>query len=88
MAVSWIESSSDDELAVYLPQLVQVSPLHAINQIPLLVLISCSWSEVAIFEIVLSVQALKFECHLKNALVMFLLSRALGNVNIAHYLYW
>nr|XP_023665064.1 phosphatidylinositol 4-phosphate 3-kinase C2 domain-containing subunit alpha [Paramormyrops kingsleyae]XP_023665072.1 phosphatidylinositol 4-phosphate 3-kinase C2 domain-containing subunit alpha [Paramormyrops kingsleyae] len=55
VAVSWIESSSDDELAVYLPQLVQ---------------------------------ALKFECHLKNALVIFLLSRALGNVNIAHYLYW
>lgn len=34
------------------------------------------------------VQALKFECHLKNALVMFLLSRAQGNINIAHYLYW
>uniref|UniRef100_A0A8C7T4T2 Phosphatidylinositol 4-phosphate 3-kinase C2 domain-containing subunit alpha n=1 Tax=Oncorhynchus mykiss TaxID=8022 RepID=A0A8C7T4T2_ONCMY len=55
VAVSWIESSSDDELADYLPQLVQ---------------------------------ALKFECHLKNALVMFLLSRAQGNVSIAHYLYW
>ncbi|XP_062402676.1 phosphatidylinositol 4-phosphate 3-kinase C2 domain-containing subunit alpha [Sardina pilchardus] len=55
VAVSWIESSSDDELADYLPQLVQ---------------------------------ALKFESHLKNALVMFLLSRAQGNVNIAHYLYW
>ncbi|XP_051512306.1 phosphatidylinositol 4-phosphate 3-kinase C2 domain-containing subunit alpha-like [Myxocyprinus asiaticus] len=55
VAVSWIESSSDDELADYLPQLVQ---------------------------------AVKFECHLNNALVMFLLSRALGNVNIAHYLYW
>ncbi|XP_049429216.1 phosphatidylinositol 4-phosphate 3-kinase C2 domain-containing subunit alpha [Epinephelus fuscoguttatus] len=55
VAVSWIEKSSDDELADYLPQLVQ---------------------------------ALKFECHLKNALVMFLLSRALGNINIAHYLYW
>ncbi|KAJ8271475.1 hypothetical protein COCON_G00103340 [Conger conger] len=34
------------------------------------------------------VQALKFECHLKNALVMFLLSRAQGNINIAHHLYW
>uniref|UniRef100_A0A8C1UIG6 Phosphatidylinositol-4-phosphate 3-kinase, catalytic subunit type 2 alpha n=1 Tax=Cyprinus carpio TaxID=7962 RepID=A0A8C1UIG6_CYPCA len=33
-------------------------------------------------------QAVKFECHLNNALVIFLLSRALGNVNIAHYLYW
>ncbi|KAF3706201.1 Phosphatidylinositol 4-phosphate 3-kinase C2 domain-containing subunit alpha [Channa argus] len=55
VAVSWIEKSSDDELAGYLPQLVQ---------------------------------ALKFECHLKNALVMFLLSRAEGNINIAHYLYW
>ncbi|KAK2894798.1 hypothetical protein Q8A67_012027 [Cirrhinus molitorella] len=55
VAVSWIESSSDDELADYLPQLVQ---------------------------------AVKFECHLTNALVNFLLSRALGNINIAHYLYW
>ncbi|XP_075996874.1 phosphatidylinositol 4-phosphate 3-kinase C2 domain-containing subunit alpha [Genypterus blacodes] len=55
VAVSWIAKSSDDELADYLPQLVQ---------------------------------ALKFECHLKNALVLFLLSRALGNINIAHYLYW
>uniref|UniRef100_A0A673A5T9 Phosphatidylinositol 4-phosphate 3-kinase C2 domain-containing subunit alpha n=1 Tax=Sphaeramia orbicularis TaxID=375764 RepID=A0A673A5T9_9TELE len=55
VAVSWIEKSSDDELADYLPQLVQ---------------------------------ALKFECHLKSALVMFLLSRAQGNINIAHYLYW
>lgn len=36
----------------------------------------------------LFLQALKFECHLKNALVMFLLSRAQGNINIAHYLYW
>uniref|UniRef100_A0A4W5JBR1 Phosphatidylinositol-4-phosphate 3-kinase catalytic subunit type 2 alpha n=1 Tax=Hucho hucho TaxID=62062 RepID=A0A4W5JBR1_9TELE len=55
VAVSWIESTSDDELADYLPQLVQ---------------------------------ALKFECHLKNALVIFLLSRAQANVSIAHYLYW
>ncbi|KAM4573740.1 phosphatidylinositol 4-phosphate 3-kinase C2 domain-containing subunit alpha [Odontesthes bonariensis] len=55
VAVGWIEESSDDELADYLPQLVQ---------------------------------ALKFECHLKNALVVFLLSRAQGNINIAHYLYW
>lgn len=55
VAVSWIEKSSDDQLADYLPQLVQ---------------------------------AIKFECHLKNALVMFLLSRAQGNINIAHYLYW
>uniref|UniRef100_A0AAX7U192 Phosphatidylinositol-4-phosphate 3-kinase n=1 Tax=Astatotilapia calliptera TaxID=8154 RepID=A0AAX7U192_ASTCA len=54
VAVSWIEKSSDDQLADYLPQ-----------------------------------SALKyFECHLKNALVMFLLSRAQGNINIAHYLYW
>ncbi|XP_065139171.1 phosphatidylinositol 4-phosphate 3-kinase C2 domain-containing subunit alpha [Paramisgurnus dabryanus] len=55
VAVSWIESSSDDELADYLPQLVQ---------------------------------AVKFESRLNSALVMFLLSRALGNINIAHYLYW
>ncbi|XP_015239976.1 PREDICTED: phosphatidylinositol 4-phosphate 3-kinase C2 domain-containing subunit alpha [Cyprinodon variegatus] len=55
VAVSWIEKSSDDELADYLPQLVQ---------------------------------AIKFECHLNNALVMFMLSRAQGNINIAHYLYW
>ncbi|XP_056454460.1 phosphatidylinositol 4-phosphate 3-kinase C2 domain-containing subunit alpha isoform X2 [Gadus chalcogrammus] len=55
VAVGWIEVSTDDELADYLPQLVQ---------------------------------ALKFECHLKNALVMALLSRAQGNINIAHYLYW
>uniref|UniRef100_A0A3B3VTG1 Phosphatidylinositol 4-phosphate 3-kinase C2 domain-containing subunit alpha n=1 Tax=Poecilia latipinna TaxID=48699 RepID=A0A3B3VTG1_9TELE len=55
VAVSWIEKSSDDELADYLPQLVQ---------------------------------AIKFECHLNNALVLFLLSRAQGNINITHYLYW
>uniref|UniRef100_A0AAV2KXY1 Phosphatidylinositol-4-phosphate 3-kinase n=1 Tax=Knipowitschia caucasica TaxID=637954 RepID=A0AAV2KXY1_KNICA len=34
------------------------------------------------------VQALKFECRLKNALVLMLLKRALGHVGIAHYLYW
>ncbi|XP_072290570.1 phosphatidylinositol 4-phosphate 3-kinase C2 domain-containing subunit alpha [Eucyclogobius newberryi] len=34
------------------------------------------------------VQALKFECGLKNALVLLLLSRALGNISVAHYLYW
>ncbi|KAJ8396685.1 hypothetical protein AAFF_G00015230 [Aldrovandia affinis] len=55
VAVGWIASSSDDELAVYLPQLVQ---------------------------------AVKFECHLKNAAVMLLLSRAQGNISIAYYLYW
>ncbi|XP_041074619.1 phosphatidylinositol 4-phosphate 3-kinase C2 domain-containing subunit alpha-like [Polyodon spathula] len=55
VAVTWIEHLSDDELADYLPQLVQ---------------------------------ALKFECYLHNALVMLLLSRALGNIHIAHYLYW
>ncbi|KAK6472842.1 phosphatidylinositol 4-phosphate 3-kinase C2 domain-containing subunit alpha-like isoform X1 [Huso huso] len=55
VAVTWIERLSDDELADYLPQLVQ---------------------------------ALKFECYLNNALVMLLLSRALGSIHIAHYLYW
>ncbi|XP_078537168.1 phosphatidylinositol 4-phosphate 3-kinase C2 domain-containing subunit alpha [Lissotriton helveticus] len=34
------------------------------------------------------VQALKYEIYLDNALVRFLLSRALGNIRIAHYLYW
>ncbi|XP_039596720.1 phosphatidylinositol 4-phosphate 3-kinase C2 domain-containing subunit alpha [Polypterus senegalus] len=34
------------------------------------------------------VQALKFECYLKNALVIFLMSRALQNIHISHYLYW
>ncbi|KAM4721293.1 phosphatidylinositol 4-phosphate 3-kinase C2 domain-containing subunit alpha [Rhinophrynus dorsalis] len=34
------------------------------------------------------VQALKFELYLDNALVRFLLTRALGNIRIAHYLYW
>ncbi|XP_028842597.1 phosphatidylinositol 4-phosphate 3-kinase C2 domain-containing subunit alpha [Denticeps clupeoides] len=55
VAVSWLESISNDELTDYLPQLVQ---------------------------------ALKFERHLRNSLVMFLLSRAQSNVNTAHYLYW
>lgn len=89
MAVSWIESTSDDELADYLPQLVQVNSLvytHTGNQF-------VGDSECFSHPISLSMffwlsQALKFECHLKNALVMFLLSRAQGNVSIAHYLYW
>ncbi|XP_060131966.1 phosphatidylinositol 4-phosphate 3-kinase C2 domain-containing subunit alpha [Zootoca vivipara] len=34
------------------------------------------------------VQALKYETYLDNALVRFLLARALGNIRIAHYLYW
>ncbi|KAM8939064.1 phosphatidylinositol 4-phosphate 3-kinase C2 domain-containing subunit alpha isoform 2-T2 [Pelodytes ibericus] len=34
------------------------------------------------------VQALKYEIYLDNALVRFLLSRALGTIRIAHYLYW
>ncbi|XP_069754328.1 phosphatidylinositol 4-phosphate 3-kinase C2 domain-containing subunit alpha isoform X2 [Narcine bancroftii] len=34
------------------------------------------------------VEAIKHECHLDNALVKFLLSRALGNVCVAHHLYW
>lgn len=31
---------------------------------------------------------MKFERHLNNALVKFLLTRAQGNVNVAHYIYW
>lgn len=34
------------------------------------------------------VQALKHEIYLDNALVHFLLSRSLGNIRVAHYLYW
>ncbi|KAJ6665023.1 hypothetical protein lerEdw1_005254 [Lerista edwardsae] len=34
------------------------------------------------------VQALKYETYLDNSLVRFLLTRALGNIRIAHYLYW
>uniref|UniRef100_UPI00398EF5A0 phosphatidylinositol 4-phosphate 3-kinase C2 domain-containing subunit alpha isoform X2 n=1 Tax=Pristiophorus japonicus TaxID=55135 RepID=UPI00398EF5A0 len=34
------------------------------------------------------VEAVKHECYLNNDLVKFLLSRALGNVCVAHHLYW
>ncbi|XP_041052806.1 phosphatidylinositol 4-phosphate 3-kinase C2 domain-containing subunit alpha [Carcharodon carcharias] len=34
------------------------------------------------------VEAVKHECYLDNALVKFLLSRALANVGVAHHLYW
>ncbi|NXC65685.1 P3C2A kinase, partial [Anhinga anhinga] len=34
------------------------------------------------------VQALKYETYLDSALVKFLLARALGSIQIAHYLYW
>lgn len=51
---------------------------------------SCGWASsfLTVCVCVCSSQAVKFECHLKNALVMFLLSRAQANVNIAHHLYW
>lgn len=96
MAVSWIERSSDDELADYLPQLVQVQ-----LKIPAVLHIDLKPSAVRpqfptvprrlpppTLRFFLCFQAVKFECHLKNSLVMFLLSRAQGNINIAHYLYW
>ncbi|XP_041638490.1 phosphatidylinositol 4-phosphate 3-kinase C2 domain-containing subunit beta [Cheilinus undulatus] len=34
------------------------------------------------------VQALKYECYLDSSLVRFLLRRAIGDVRIAHYLFW
>lgn len=34
------------------------------------------------------VQALKYECYLDSHLVRFLLRRAIGDVRIAHYLFW
>uniref|UniRef100_A0A7N8YPS0 Phosphatidylinositol-4-phosphate 3-kinase, catalytic subunit type 2 beta n=1 Tax=Mastacembelus armatus TaxID=205130 RepID=A0A7N8YPS0_9TELE len=34
------------------------------------------------------VQALKYECYLDSALVRFLLRRAIGDIRIAHYLFW
>ncbi|XP_043938023.1 phosphatidylinositol 4-phosphate 3-kinase C2 domain-containing subunit alpha [Protopterus annectens] len=34
------------------------------------------------------VQALKYEVYVDNSLVQFLLTRALGNIRVAHYLYW
>ncbi|KAG7281591.1 hypothetical protein CRUP_010066 [Coryphaenoides rupestris] len=34
------------------------------------------------------VQALKYECYLDSSLVRFLLRRAVGDVRIAHYLFW
>ncbi|KAM9302106.1 phosphatidylinositol 4-phosphate 3-kinase C2 domain-containing subunit alpha [Gastrophryne carolinensis] len=34
------------------------------------------------------VQALKYEIYLDSVLARFLLSRALGNIRVAHYLYW
>ncbi|KAM6172015.1 phosphatidylinositol 4-phosphate 3-kinase C2 domain-containing subunit alpha isoform 2-T2 [Erethizon dorsatum] len=55
LAVTWIETISDDELTDLLPQFVQ---------------------------------ALKYEIYLNSSLVHFLLSRALGNIQIAHNLYW
>ncbi|XP_031172065.1 phosphatidylinositol 4-phosphate 3-kinase C2 domain-containing subunit beta isoform X1 [Sander lucioperca] len=34
------------------------------------------------------VQALKYECYLDSSLVRFLLRRAIGDVRVAHYLFW
>ncbi|XP_068598544.1 phosphatidylinositol 4-phosphate 3-kinase C2 domain-containing subunit beta [Brachionichthys hirsutus] len=34
------------------------------------------------------VQALKYECYLDSSLVRFLLRRAMGDIRIAHYLFW
>uniref|UniRef100_A0A8C6LKX9 Phosphatidylinositol-4-phosphate 3-kinase catalytic subunit type 2 beta n=1 Tax=Nothobranchius furzeri TaxID=105023 RepID=A0A8C6LKX9_NOTFU len=34
------------------------------------------------------VQALKYECYLDSSLVRFLLRRAIGDIRIAHYLFW
>ncbi|XP_072571944.1 phosphatidylinositol 4-phosphate 3-kinase C2 domain-containing subunit beta isoform X3 [Paramormyrops kingsleyae] len=34
------------------------------------------------------VQALKYECYLDSPLVRFLLRRAIGDIRIAHYLFW
>ncbi|XP_041835895.1 phosphatidylinositol 4-phosphate 3-kinase C2 domain-containing subunit beta isoform X2 [Melanotaenia boesemani] len=34
------------------------------------------------------VQALKYECYLDSSLVRFLLRRAIGDLRIAHYLFW
>lgn len=33
-------------------------------------------------------QALKYECYLDSHLVRFLLRRAIGDIRIAHYLFW
>uniref|UniRef100_A0A665XAV2 Uncharacterized protein n=1 Tax=Echeneis naucrates TaxID=173247 RepID=A0A665XAV2_ECHNA len=34
------------------------------------------------------VQALKYECYLDSSLVRFLLRRAIGDIRVAHYLFW
>lgn len=85
MAVSWIETSSDDELAGYLPQLVQVELKYRTTHFEVQ---GTSASDPQPFFLFSLLQALKFECHLNNALVVFLLSRAQSNINIAHYLFW
>lgn len=33
-------------------------------------------------------QALKYECYLDSSLARFLLRRAIGDIRIAHYLFW